>query len=271
VPKTAERGRLAVPFLAEPEQRTQFDLSWRMFGIHVRVHPLFWLIACLLGAPYLEAHNASLLLIWVACVFVSVLVHELGHVITGRIFGSQGHILLYSFGGLAIGSTELRSRWQRIAVLFAGPGAGFLLYGLVLLAEVSLFPSVEGREPRFYVGMALRMLLTINLFWGLINLLPIYPLDGGQISMELFTAASARNGARLALSLSIAVAALFAINSLVAMYSTGGAGLLPWPPPGGWVTILLFGILAVENLMTLQQLSARQRRPWEEDNDESSW
>jgi stage IV sporulation protein FB len=257
-----------VPFLAEPEQRTQFDLSWRMFGIRVRVHPLFWLIACIMGEPYLARYGAGALLIWVACVFVSVLVHELGHVIMGRIFGSRGHILLYSFGGLAIGSTELASRWKRIAVLFAGPGAGFLLYGLVRLAEAYLFPLVEGREPRFYTGMTLAMLLVINLYWGLINLLPIYPLDGGQISMELFTAGSPRNGARLALGLSIAVAVLFAINSLVALNSADGAGLLPWLPRGGMVTILLFGMLAVENLMTLQQLSARQRRPWDE---ESGW
>jgi membrane-associated protease RseP (regulator of RpoE activity) len=240
-----------------------------MFGIPVRVHPLFWLVACVLGMPYLQRYDATILLVWVPCVFVSILVHELGHVLMGRIFGSRGRILLYSFGGLAIGSTELASRWKRIAVLFAGPGAGFLLYGLVRLAEAYLLPLIEPGPTHFYVEKAVGMLLVINLYWGLLNLLPIYPLDGGQISMELFSAASPRNGARLALVLSIAIAALFAINSLVALRSEDGTGLLPWLPRGGEITILLFGMLAVENVMMLQQLSARQRRPWDE--EESGW
>jgi Zn-dependent protease len=265
-PETAERRRLAVPLLVEPEQRTQFDLSWRMFGIHVRVHPLFWLVAAVLGGYYLDAYGAIYLLIWIACVFVSVLVHELGHVVMGRIFGSRGHILLYGFGGLAIGSTELANRWKRIAVLFAGPGAGFLLYGLVYLGWLYFFPLVEPGPAHFNVGITLRMLLMINLLWGLFNLLPIYPLDGGQISMELFSAASARNGPRLALGLSCALAALIAVNSILA---ANGHALLPWLPLGGAYTAILFGMIAVENLMMLQQLSARQRQPWDE--EESGW
>ena len=60
--------------LFEPE-RTQFDLSWRMFRTPVRVHPMFWLMACLTGVNLLEEH-AGLLFLWVGCVFVSILVHE---------------------------------------------------------------------------------------------------------------------------------------------------------------------------------------------------
>src|SRR5262245_44712779 len=111
-----------------------------MFGIHVRVHPFFWLIACLLGADYLERLGPVYLLLWVACMFVSILVHELGHVVMGRAFGARGHIVLYSFGGLAIGSSDLPRRWQRVAVLFAGPFAGFLLFGMVYVAELIVFP-----------------------------------------------------------------------------------------------------------------------------------
>ena len=83
---------------------TAYDLRFRLLGVPVRIHPLFWLVACLLGGPWLEGRwGAGYLLLWVACVFVSILVHELGHVLAGRAFGARGHILLYSFGGLAIG------------------------------------------------------------------------------------------------------------------------------------------------------------------------
>ena len=93
-----------------------------MFGIDVRVHPLFWVMSAVLGWGWYLERNFAYLFLWVMCVFVSVLLHELGHVVVGRLFGSQGHILLYSFGGLAIGSTDLRHRWQRLPQ-GRGPGS----------------------------------------------------------------------------------------------------------------------------------------------------
>ena len=87
--------------LFEPE-RTQFDLNWRMFGIPVRVHPWFWLMGVILGWSAVE-RGVQYLVLWIVCVFVSILVHEFGHVFMGLVFGSRGHIVLYSFGGLAVG------------------------------------------------------------------------------------------------------------------------------------------------------------------------
>src|SRR4051794_3104022 len=98
--------------LTEPNY-TQFDLRWRMFGIPVRVHPAFWLVSAIYGWDFVQGGELRLLLVWIACVFVSVLLHELGHVLTGMLFGSRGHIVLYSFGGLAIGSNAVRNRSQR--------------------------------------------------------------------------------------------------------------------------------------------------------------
>jgi Zn-dependent protease len=260
-------------FLFEPD-RTPYDLSWRMFGIHVRVHPMFWLMACILGANWAEIH-AIYLLIWILCVFVSVLVHELGHVIMGRIFGADGHIVLYSFGGLAIGSNDLRRRWKRIAVLFAGPLAGFILYGVVYAIRLAVFPPREDGLPRMRWDMTeveqrlvitLGMLLWINLAWGVLNLLPIFPLDGGQISRELFTAATPRNGLRVSLVISLLLSALLAVHCLMVEYKRP---LLPFLPIGGMLNALLFAMLAMENYMMLQQVNEQQRRPW--DHQDSDW
>jgi hypothetical protein len=49
--------------------------------------------------------------------FISILVHELSHVLMGQAFGAYGHIVLYGFGGLAVGSNQLNVRWQRVAKL----------------------------------------------------------------------------------------------------------------------------------------------------------
>src|SRR5437763_2980709 len=116
-------------------QETPYDLKWRMFGIHVRVHPLFWLISGILAWDYIRVFGIPAFLIAVACIFVSILIHELGHVVMGNFFGSHGHIVLWAFGGLAIGSTHLDNRWKRIAVTFAGPGIQLILYGLLRLAN----------------------------------------------------------------------------------------------------------------------------------------
>src|SRR5262249_19430237 len=121
--------------LHEPDQ-TQFDLRFQLFGIPVRVHPFFWLVGVILGFRALRDNPGPTgffyLGLWLAVMFVSILVHELGHVFAGQAFGSNGHIVLYSFGGLAIGSADASERWQRIFVMFAGPLAGFLLLAVVV-------------------------------------------------------------------------------------------------------------------------------------------
>lgn len=69
-------------------ERTQLDLSWQMFGIPIRVSPWFWLTSAFLGWPYLD-DGFQFLLTWIACVFVSILIHEMGHAFAFRIFGSN--------------------------------------------------------------------------------------------------------------------------------------------------------------------------------------
>ena len=78
--------------LAEPN-RTPYDLNFRLFGFPVRIHPLFWLGAVLLGGWTFDL-GLEYAAIWVAVVFVSILVHELGHAIAFRTFGVDSHIVL---------------------------------------------------------------------------------------------------------------------------------------------------------------------------------
>jgi Zn-dependent protease len=275
-------------FLFEPDQ-TPYDLRWRMFGIPVRVHPLFWLVSALLGWNALE-RGVGYLALWIGCVFVSILVHELGHVLMGRVFGTHGHIVLYSFGGLAIGSNDLRGRWRRIAVLAAGPGAGFLLLGVLALVMQLTYPN---RLPayldllRAQLGMAphgdilllafqpmpmdvvVEDLIWINLFWGMLNLLPIWPLDGGQITRESLEGALRERGTTLALGISGCVSGLLAIHVLLATTSKGEMRLIPHLPAfGGMFTALFFAMLCVGSFQALQAENARRRfwddrMPWE--------
>jgi stage IV sporulation protein FB len=255
--------------LLEPAE-TQFDLRWSMFGVPVRVHPMFWLISAFLGWDLMNRENGlRLLLLWIICVFVSILLHELGHVVVGRLFGSRGHIVLYSFGGLAIGSKALASRWQRIAVSLAGPLVQLLLFGIL---RAIVFWDIEdilrGPEP---IRRAVGFLLEINLYWALLNLLPVWPLDGGQVSREVFEWLMPSNGVRACLWLSLITAGALAVNSLMA---ETGRPLIPHLPAGGLYMALLFGMLALNNYFELQQTPRsssgwwENRRGWNDDQDD---
>ncbi len=245
--------------LTEPAP-TAFDLRWRMFGVPVRVHPTFWLFSAILGWGFLEK-GFGYLALWVGCMFLSILVHEMGHVLAAYLCGQRSHVVLYSFGGLAIGNFQLLGLWQRIAVSAAGPAAGlFLFLGVLLFGRFAL-----GRiDPTFnmpYLHSGVRYLVFMNLFWSLLNLLPVFPLDGGQISRDVCLMFSRRKGFQFSLGLSFLVAGLIAAYSLMVRLRPDE---LPYPPFDPTFNILMFGLLAMQSFLTMQAVNNQQRRSEDE-------
>lgn len=113
----------------------------------------------------------------VPIVFVSIVGHELGHAWLRKIHGApRSEIVLHGLGGYCTGpGTERFSKGQRVQVLAAGPFFNLLLAGLCFLAvKYGVF-----RNPIAH-GLAGTVMM-LNLFWGIFNLLPIWPMDGGQI------------------------------------------------------------------------------------------
>ncbi len=246
---------------------TPFDLHFRIFGVQVRVHPFFWLISAALGwsmvrASVLPQQFLPFLALWIACVFVSILLHELGHVFMGQRFHSFGHIVLHGFGGLAIGSSNVRRRWQHIAVSAAGPAAQLILWGLLeLLLWRVLVPEVQEHHwhvPK-WARLGLAWMLYINLWWALLNLLPIWPLDGGQIARQVCSGLNPNRGLTISLWISILVA--------------GGLAILEFAVDQGYLRIpyiygdlylaIFFALFAVNNIQELQMLRYKQRDGWE--------
>jgi stage IV sporulation protein FB len=250
---------------------TRFDLCFRLFGTDVRVHPLFWLIAVLLGwnltlRPLLPGNGLGDLAVWVMVCFVSILLHEFGHIWMGQVFGSHGHILLYGMGGLAIGSTASRP-WQRILIYAAGPGMQLLLFAALHVA-LFVYPVVSPDTPKA-VLLLLLLLWQVNLYWPLLNLLPIWPLDGGQIVREICVSASHQRGTLISLWISLIVAAALAINAFLAEGRTG-RGFLPWWVPVGMYIGIFFTLFAVGSWQGIQAEQERRRQhysdellPWE--------
>jgi stage IV sporulation protein FB len=255
-------------FLSEPSE-TPFDLRFWLFGVHVRVHPFFWILTIFLGwdlvggAPD-QRTGLMHLGLWIVCVFASILIHEMGHVFMGRLFGSHGHIVLYSFGGLAIGSNALDRGWQRFLVSLAGPLIQFVFLGVAVAAYIFL----NSRLPQAWqdpARMTLAFLIWINLVWAILNLLPIWPLDGGQMAREVFVGISPRNGGYITFAVSACVAGLLGVNCLMAM---NGHPLIWFLPFGDLYMALFFGYFCYLSFQGLQAENARRQRVYD---DEFPW
>ena len=151
-----------------------FSWHFNLGRIPVVIEPSFWLFTFMFGMYFGRAQDPRLLLAWVAVCFVSVLIHELGHALMAMSLGSSwASIRLYSGGGLCY--SQGLSRWRDVAVSAAGPLAGFVFGGLILAVN-------EVAPPQSYVASVLfRYLMWVNFGWGIINLLPVLPLDGGNI------------------------------------------------------------------------------------------
>lgn len=240
--------------LQAPAQ-TPYDLHFRLLGFPVRVSAWFWLGALFFGFNFAKGLDRlfqedspgvlPLLMMWMACLLVSILIHELGHALAFRRFGIEASIVLYQFGGLAIPerSSDFRGRSasslspkEDIIVSLAGPllqmASGLLLWGVVKISGHGL--SFTGYEPMsiwpmdsipgFVDGSSidrpiLYALLEFYLFpsfvWAILNLIPVLPMDGGRVCSALV---QMKNGP---MSLAYKISLITAAAGAVYAYSNG--------------------------------------------------
>lgn len=260
---------------------SQYDWRFEIFGFRTRVTWLFWAVAAALGYSRAVSLNAQysmysmdsaeittpgvgvLLLVWAAVMFVSILVHELGHAFAFRYFGIQSEIVLYHMGGLAIptqgflwgrqGSRRSLGHWEQLLISLAGPVAQIalaLIVGFVAIGcgiRVPLFVGVGS-----YLGLdlshvtiarsaivygAIDFCVTASIFWAVLNLLPVYPLDGGQIAQHLIGWYRRTDGQREAYMVGVIVG--FAV------------ALWMWNR-GSTISAVFFASMAMSNLQALQ-------------------
>lgn len=211
-------------------------LQFHLGKIPVRIHTTFFVMAVVLG---LYGGSPVAIASWVAIVLVSVLFHELGHATMGLSFGLQPRIDLHGMGGTTSwAANKPLSHARRIAISLAGPFAGFALWAVVLgLSRAGVLPDTPTWQ------FVLTQTKFVNLWWGVLNLLPLLPLDGGNVMMQTLHALTGGHGERPARITSIVVAVV----------------LLPlaflW---GSWWGALLVGSFLASNWRGLQDFSARE-------------
>jgi len=246
---------------------TPFDISFRLLGFRVRVHPLFWLIMALIGDSNINNREIGpfALALWVFCGFVSILLHELGHAIFIRRFGSPTDIVLYGFGGFATMPYPPTQAWKRLVIALAGPFAGFSLVAVLVASQFAF----NWRDVSPYLKYVLIFLFWMNLVWNILNLFPIYPLDGGRVCRELCAIFGFRNPDAISLRISVVTAVILAIYGLAGVVNVPMPvldNILPFRP-SLFMTFWLV-LLAIESYNALQRVTRRtatweDRLPWE--------
>lgn len=178
--------------------------SFPIGSIPVTVDPSFFLIILLLGINPIDIQPV-LILSWVGIAFASVLFHELGHAVAFRTFGVQPSVTLYGMGGLTSGQGRLTPA-QSITVSLAGP-----LSVLVLIGIPALWLQSQGTITTSVGRTILSQVIFINVWWSVLNLLPILPLDGGNVTMSVLDLVTKGRGRRPAEVLSVIVGVGIAI------------------------------------------------------------
>ena len=166
--------------------------------IPVAIHPFFWVFAMMIG--WMSSGTLMGSLIWLGFICVSVLIHEFGHALTAVFFGQKARIQLVALGGLTSFDGPKLKFWQQFIITFNGPLFGFFLF---LLATALLHVS--------FPPLALKILRDAqiaNLFWTIVNLLPVMPLDGGQLLRIVLEASFGINGFKASLLIGAIIAVL---------------------------------------------------------------
>ena len=139
----------------------------------IAIRPIFWIFAALIG--FINSFSLPGTLVWIVIIFISVLFHEFGHALMAIIFRKTPRIELVAFGGFTAYDPRGLSSAKQFLIVLNGPTFGFLLFFIAdLLLKVPQL-STGG------ISIFLAILRIVNLFWTVVNLLPIVPLDGGQL------------------------------------------------------------------------------------------
>lgn len=153
-------------------------LRFTLLGIPVQVDPWFWITMAFIGGGLRAGSSLEIMLVvvFMFAAFLSVLIHELGHALTIRRYGLPTAITLQAFGGFATYPAGRLDRKQSFIVTAAGPGVQFV-FGVTLILIKTVLPVPEGS----LFGPFMFYLISVSLIWSILNCLPIYPLDGGQM------------------------------------------------------------------------------------------
>jgi stage IV sporulation protein FB len=171
--------------------------------IPVLIFPVFWIFILMIG--WLNSGTVIGTALWGVVILFSVLIHEYGHALTARAFGQEAEIHLIALGGLTKREGAPLSRWKEFLIIFNGPAAGLTLFAIAYY--FSEFVHIQNP----FLVYSLIITKHVNLFWTLLNLLPVLPLDGGHLLRVLLEGAFGYRGLKISFCVSLILAVCLGI------------------------------------------------------------
>src|SRR3989442_10879152 len=168
----------------------------RVFGVEIRIHLSFLLLLLFVALSEQGARvtvNPLRGVALVAIIFGSVVLHELGHALVGRRSGVPPRaIVLLPIGGVTIfdeAQPALPANWKRDArIAAAGPMVNFVIAGISAVFLGVAMPQWRiWADPYVSSSNLPHSMIWANLWLGLFNLLPAYPMDGGRVLRAIFS------------------------------------------------------------------------------------
>jgi Zn-dependent protease len=154
---------------------------FRLAGIRVYLHFTWFIVAALDVTRFADRyHNAFWAVLEYLALFGIVLLHEFGHALACRQTGGQADtIVLWPLGGIAFVKPPPRPGAYLWSIA-AGPLVNVILLSFLIFVALTV-AHFHGRtvHPDLY-----KFVVTISFINGVLlffNLIPVYPLDGGQI------------------------------------------------------------------------------------------
>jgi stage IV sporulation protein FB len=145
-------------------------------GVPVSVSPFYFLLLLMFARG-----DVMRGIIWAVCITLSLLVHEFGHALVAKRLRHDPSIMLHGFGGLTSRSRTGRDV-EEAAIIAMGPAAGLALgLGIFGLWHLMTHAGMEAFAFSRLTTEVLYALLYPCITWNLLNLIPLWPLDGGQL------------------------------------------------------------------------------------------
>ena len=171
-------------------------MNFTFLNIPVSIQPVFWIFLLFFTHLY-EDFTLVNVIVGVVMAF-SLLFHEYGHALTSAYFGASPTITLEAFGGYAEYDSAGISRPQQFLITLNGPlFTGLLVAVSYFLLEAEIF------DPLGYADYILYITMRLNILWGLLNLIPVIPLDGGRLLQHVLEAKLGEKGTRMSLLIGI--------------------------------------------------------------------
>ncbi len=230
-----------------------------------------WYVGNLVGVPIFAHWSALIMVLMVAAgsyqqpvvlvvtlivLIFAILLHELGHGLTAQAFGSRGiTITLWAFGGLCRSTRDPARIGRELAIVAAGPAVSLALAVIGWIAAKQLY-NVDLLSPMsgyalYKTGSLLALFVVklyhVNLWLFIFNMMPIYPMDGGQLVYNAALGVTRRQLLARQITLTLAVPGAIGLfcwqTELITVLQLGG-GIGDWANQLGFNDLFLAVLLA---------------------------